>query len=131
MDKIYVVTSGDYSDYGIDAIFTSEELAQAFINGFKERSYQEFRIEEHKLNPYKNEIRKGYFAFFVRMQKDGVCKEVYKSDSAYGFNGGIDYGFDINNGMCCHVFAKDDKHAVKIANEKRIELIALNKWKQK
>lgn len=126
MDKIYVVTSGDYD--GICGIFNSEELAQAFIDGFEKRRYEEFSIEEHKLNPYKNEITKGFFAFFVKIQKDGVCVEVYKSDSAYGFNGGIDYDFDINNEMFCHVFAKDDKHAIKIANEKRTELIALNKW---
>ena len=131
MNKIYVVTSGDYSDYGIDAIFTSRELAQAFINAFKKRDYDEFRIEEFELNPYKTEIRKGYFAFFVRMQKDGKCTEVYKENSSYGFNGGIDYGFDVNKNMYCHVFAKDDKHAVKITNEKRTELIALDKWGNK
>ncbi len=31
--KIYVVTGGSYSDYHIEAVFTTKELAEAFVNG--------------------------------------------------------------------------------------------------
>jgi hypothetical protein len=30
--------------------------------------------------------------------------------------------------MCLHVLARDEQHAIKIANEKRTQLIAENKW---
>ena len=30
MSKIYVITSGNYSDYGIDAIFDNIEMAKKF-----------------------------------------------------------------------------------------------------
>jgi hypothetical protein len=30
--KIYIVTSGEYSDYSIDGVFSTEENAQAYVN---------------------------------------------------------------------------------------------------
>ena len=37
MEKnVYVVTSGRYSDYRISGIFTTRELAEAFINAINE-----------------------------------------------------------------------------------------------
>ncbi len=35
MDKVWIVTSGEYSDYGIEAVFSSEEEADRFIKGQK------------------------------------------------------------------------------------------------
>ena len=32
--KIYIVTSGEYSDYGIDAVFSSKELAKNTFDKF-------------------------------------------------------------------------------------------------
>lgn len=32
MDKVFIVTSGWYSDYQIDAVFSSEEMAKEYIN---------------------------------------------------------------------------------------------------
>ena len=31
MAKIYIVTSGEYSDYAIDAVFSTEEKAHEYI----------------------------------------------------------------------------------------------------
>lgn len=45
-DIIYIVTSGDYSDYSIDGVFDSRELAEIASN---ECQY-ETRIEEYYLN---------------------------------------------------------------------------------
>lgn len=127
-EEVFIVTSGDYSDYGIDAVFLTKDLAQRFIDSFDENQYTRFRIENHKLNPFKIELRKGYSAFFVRMDKQGNCKESYKYDTSFGFNSDKSYGFDIRDNIYNHVFAKDSIHAIKITNEKRAELIALDKW---
>ena len=46
--KIYIVTSGCYSDYGIDKVFSTEEKAISFINTIcKDNSYKDYIIEEH------------------------------------------------------------------------------------
>lgn len=51
MNIIYVVTSGEYSDYGIDAVFDTRELAEAFLASRAEL-YTIFQIEEYPINKY-------------------------------------------------------------------------------
>ena len=127
MDTIYIVTSGSYSDYGIRAVFDSKELAQKFIDKSSFDEYDPWGIEEYEINPNKDKIMNEYFYYFVRMEKNGNCKEVYKSRY---FDGkiGVVHGFDVHTAMCCNMYAKNDEHAIKIANEKRMEVLALNKW---
>ena len=49
---IYVVTSGIYSDYRIEAIFSNKEEAQHLANIITENSWNEGRIEEYPLDRY-------------------------------------------------------------------------------
>lgn len=46
LDKIYIVTAGDYSDYHIEAVFSTKEKAKEFVqhNGMK------YRIKEYALD---------------------------------------------------------------------------------
>jgi len=70
---IYVVTKGEYSDYGIRAIFTTHDLAQAYIdwrNGPDDEhtdldDYREdgFRIEEYEED---SEVTQDTGAFVAR-----------------------------------------------------------------
>jgi hypothetical protein len=129
MSKIFVVTSGEYSDYGIDAMFTSMELAQKFIDSFKAEGYSRFnKIEIYKLNPFEMELREGYNPYFLRMDKEGNAYDISIEDSAYGFEDPVENGFDIQGDMYIHCFAKDEAHAVKICNERRVQLIESDKW---
>lgn len=135
MEMIYVVTSGSYSDYGIDAIFSTKEMAQAFIDGIK-TPYEEMRIGEWELDPHLKDLKKGRKAYRVTMSKEGKVREVANESSTYILNR-VEYGFppgisfqDNKKIMNCSCFADDEKHAIKIVNEKRIQFIALNKWPQ-
>jgi len=51
MKNIYVVTSGSNlkADYSINAVFSSQELAQAYINNYG--SYRTFNMEIYEMNP--------------------------------------------------------------------------------
>ena len=130
-NELYVVTSGSYSDYGVDAIFDKKELAQAFIKSFSDGN--DFNdIEVYALNPFEPEIKQGLKAYFVRINKDGETDPVEHLDNAYGFNEGdmlqmlsFTHNKDRLNVRC---FAKDTDHAIKIANEKRAKIIALDRW---
>ena len=65
---IYIVTSGEYSDYGIRAIFSSKEKAETFIvYGTKIGmfSYSKPEIEEHTLDPYSEQIEKKLYPFIT------------------------------------------------------------------
>ena len=44
--KIYIVTSGEYSDYGIDAVFTTKEKAVDYV----EQNGTDYNIEEYNLD---------------------------------------------------------------------------------
>jgi hypothetical protein len=56
MPKIFVVTSGVYSDYGINAMFSTKELAEKYIDGqidHDPESYEkasDYNIEEWELD---------------------------------------------------------------------------------
>lgn len=132
MKKIYVVTAGDYSDYQICGVFSSEDIAKKYIDSFKRGenswSYNEMEIEEWNLDPLKKEIAKGYFPYFVRMAKNGDTSDVHIEDSDYGFDRGNSTGFDRDGNLYHHCFAKDSIHAIKITNELRARTIAENKW---
>lgn len=126
-DKIiYAVSSGCYSDYRIDALFDNIELAQKFINSFKEiRDFND--VEEYDLNPLENEIKNGYTPYFIRMDKIGNCTEIKAMDNTYNcFSDRV--GYCIKGEMYTHIWAKDEKHAIKICNERRINEISLNRF---
>lgn len=49
MAKVYVVTSGDYSDYCIDSIFSNREAAEkrcATWNGYDDPNIEEYELED-------------------------------------------------------------------------------------
>lgn len=124
MKTAYVCTEGTYSDYHICGVFDDKELAEKFCQCFG------CEIEEWSLNPFAVELKKGYWPYFVRMTKEGEVLEVGKRPLSYGLNRDVygELGFDISKHMYLFCMAKSDKHAVKIANEHRVSLIASNQW---
>ena len=48
--KIYVVTSGTYSNYGIDAVFTDPEKAKQYANLNSEREIEEYESDPVEIN---------------------------------------------------------------------------------
>ncbi len=131
---IYIVTSGSYSGYRIDGIFDDRILAERFKELWKCE-----RIEERELNPHAKGLRAGLQPIMIHMRRDGTSTvdAIYDSSSVYadeltltfpeyfyprlpdGSAPGILHG--------C-VFAEDESGAAKIANEKRVALIASGEW---
>ena len=130
LQAVFLVTRGDYSDYRVCAVFTEKALAEKYIDSFKGNSYyDDFRIENYTLNPYQYELKNDYKPFFLIMTKEGNCTEINVKDSYCGFKDeNIDVWFDIHKNMNISIFAKDERHAIKIANEKRVQLIVENRW---
>lgn len=70
MKIIYLVTEGEYSDYGIEAVFSTEELAQAYIDtreshkapdGKKYYGYCEYKIEQYPIDERVKETEQKVF----------------------------------------------------------------------
>ena len=124
--RIYVVTNGDYSDYHVCCICSTKEKAERAKLLYKASN----KYYEVILDDFKN-IPEGLLPFKVIMDKEGNSETEEVSISCFG-NGDVFKYYDETNTpkIGFNVFAKDEKHAVKIANEKRIQLIANNDWEK-
>ncbi|SDZ81979.1 hypothetical protein SAMN05192529_102126 [Arachidicoccus rhizosphaerae] len=138
--KIYIVTDGCYSDYSIRGVFTTKENAEKFIRAY---SFDEPSIEEYESDNLNEEIQNGNTCFVVFIDKDGNNAKAEKSNTDYGdyrdyvgkayidekkfFGNDYSHNARIRN----TVWAKDEKHAIKIANERRIRVLAEGRWNEK
>jgi hypothetical protein len=139
MKKIYAVSSGSYSDYRVDALFSSRKLAEEFMSLVNDNDYND--IEEYELDPpTANLIKRGYSVWRVHMLKDGTTERVERmgNDKYDVTNIGHSIwertkapayrGKGIPDILTSTVWAKTGKQAVKIVNEKRTQMIAEGKW---
>ena len=133
MKKVYVVTSGCYSDFGVDAIFSTEAKAQEYIDFEKARlSSTDFNdIAEYDLDIFQSEKYLGKKIYGFSMKKNGdidnAIEEVKYATITSMPRNEFKFG-NINDSMYIYVWASDETQAIKIANDKRIQLIAMNKW---
>lgn len=122
MKTIYVVTDGEYSDYHICGVFDNNDLANKFCDKFGGG------IEEWDLNPYTVELQNGYSAFCIHMNKEG--KVLTTREINMGCEANLDEHF-IAAGriLVSFCFARNEDHAIKITNERRTSILALDRWK--
>lgn len=118
--KVFVVTQGDYSDYHILAVFSTREKAEEYAQA------REAEIEEFELDAMPTTGELGLAWYYVSMDRDGdthwvACLKDNQFNNAPRTELGV-------NRMSVHVAAKSKEHAVKIANERRVQLIASGEW---
>ena len=142
MSTIYAVSSGDYSDYRVVAVFSTRAKAGAFIAAIPDSEWNE--IEVYELDPDTADlIKDGYALWRVLMLRDGTVESIEKSNLGRYCYSVTNCRFEIwrrsqapayrGKGIPdCLVgtaMAKSAEHAIKIVNEKRTQLIASNRWK--
>ena len=124
MSEVFVVMSGSYSDYRLEAVFDSLELATNFTGPHPD----EF---DYTIIPVTvNELVGGWHYWWVYYNKptdDWTCKRA-SMDEQYVFNrkdlnkvmvsGGTDYSITVK--------ATKSDDALKIGNEKIMQFIAIN-----
>jgi len=135
---VYLVTQGEYSDRHVLAVFSTEEKAQKFIEMCNEK-YDSARknaedyyltncwiwavnskIESFELDALADGPRQGLFSYEVWMDMNGDVREVELKLGTPSNRHEIH-----NDTMTLWVQARDEQHAVKIANERRAQWIAL------
>lgn len=142
-EKIYIVTNGCYSDYSIRAVFKDLNLAHAFM----EQHYPNGDVEEHFIQT-ELEHDENLRQYYVRMKKNGDVVHLHivalgpmiENDRQY-ITRTTDFKFNPKNGdfkwktvytdeYIFNVLTDKGKEgAIKIANERRAQLIANNQWK--
>ena len=127
MSSVWVVEGGEYSDYHVIGIFSSKQNADRVAAMHPKVSYSETEVNEWDLDPCVDKVNKGLHVFDITMEPNGDtrkcepddwtdCTELYVRGAGW-------YGGPCVQGR---VWAKDKKHAVKIANEFRAQAIANN-----
>ena len=122
-EVIWVVDSGEYSDYGVGAIFTEEKLAKDWVEvrGLKGRDY---RVGEWELNPTVYKIPVGFIPYQASIRIDGKisileAREDYQDNPLImGTHKAMNRRFAKSDyGVSCYFMARDKAHATKIASE--------------
>lgn len=123
MGKVYLVTEGWYSDYHICGVFSSEEKAKEAMALLSDGEMEEFELDPVSPHP------PGMTFWFVEMQRDGAACEARRisvsladktAEESAPLSGGKSWRFTM--------WARDREHAVKIANERRIQMLASGEW---
>jgi len=115
-NKVYVVTSGDYSDYEIDSIFSSREKAEEYINHSTNMGLN--GIDEWVLDEKKPDKREKIFSVIsdfdeIDFHVSGRYYPIeYKDLMQYnsGWYGGCN--------ICFYIYTDTRERAIKIASER-------------
>lgn len=127
--KVYLATRGSYSDYSIEAIFSSKRKANTFIKYFPSGEWND--IEEYELDPTDWEIvKKNIPLWDVIIEKEtGNISSI--EERTYNYyeiqNPPVNVIWHCHNlgsmDLRTYVFAKTKEKAIKIANERRTGFI--------
>ena len=82
MSKVFIVTSGESSDYGIDRVFTTEEKAKEWVDVITSMYDGSYNIEPYELDAPIPE-RKEYLFFEAYIKDDVIVRsnfEFYLAD---------------------------------------------------
>lgn len=134
--SVWVVESGEYSDYRVVGVFSSKENAQQIADAIDDDA----TVAEWSLNPAVHELRQGFTPYLVDMREDGTVErcELW-GISGYELAGYVRMWRRTRAPAFCNqpdkpdvlqalIWAKDDQHAVKITNEHRTRMIASGEW---
>ena len=119
--KVYVVTDGNYSDFHICAISSTPEKGEEARRLLRADSIDEWEVDNLPEHP------KDCLYWRVRMWRDGNDTTVFPSGPP-SMPDERDVLVCRDNSRFYFVWARDEEHAIKIVNEKRVQAIADGSW---
>lgn len=119
--KIYVLTSGEYSDYHIITATTDYELAKQIKEKFERQD--SIWSDEVNIEVYENAEVFMRQCWFLRFDKSGNVIESSNDCSEYSYTE-LRYGLDVKGNYYVNLIADDLESAIKIGAEKRTMFLA-------
>ena len=136
MNKVFIVTSGEYSDYGIDRVFSTEEKAKEWVDVITSMYDGNYNIEQYELDAPIPE-RKEYLLFEAYIENNTIIKsdfEFYFADepSEIKFFRQINGSYDIVGIGTIHIRQGESiesakERAVKVVQDEFYQWLMLNK----
>lgn len=128
MNEVYVVTSGDYSDYHIDEIFSSNEDALEYQKMFPYCTITCWKLADISSVKQKLKDNKIIPVIIIEMDWEGNVLSYERhteewdiTDTSVYHNGGV---FGKSFVTTIRMYVENKEKAIKIANERRIALKA-------
>lgn len=134
MKQLFIVTSGEYSDYSIIACFSTEKKAKDFMKYFSGLSkWNSPRVEVYGLDPpITEQVKKGYTVYRIIMLRDGGIESIKDEGPDDLYRGSHYYVWfrktTLSDVIVVNACAKTREQAIKIANDFRAQSIAQNEW---
>lgn len=141
--RVWLIEEGSYSDYHVVGVFSSRQAAEMVLEKIKGYGYDEPEIVEWAMDPGVEEIRAGLRPHHVCMRlDDGFVESANETDwSSYDIGGRVTLWErtkagayqgkpGVTDAVTGTVFARDIAHAVKIVNEKRVQILAARPTEQ-
>lgn len=135
--KVYIVTSGEYSGYGIEAAFSTPELAYGYLATLNYPA----QVEHYELDIAPEAgVPEHLTAYIVTMDDDGNNGQAKPPDDGEPWQRGLQATWHEpanrnrrlrRNRFSTYVVARDEQHALKIANEQRVKLIWSGEWENR
>lgn len=121
LKKVYVITEGAYSDYHICAVAATKEIAEKLRKIYSDKySWADARIEEYDLNETRDDVRVFYDVTFEDDRVSACFNEYGEKESIQFYKGNKSQ----SDRLIVCVRARDEDHAVKIAQDRRAEYLA-------
>lgn len=127
--KVYVITSGEYSDYHICAVALDHKKAEMLKEKFDRDNYTGATIEEYDTEEYEG-VMNGKSVYRIFFNASGDCDEIMDC-SEEGLNCyHLQWSKEEPNYIPCtgrcivYVLADSEKAAIKIAAERRAKYLA-------
>jgi hypothetical protein len=142
--KVYIVMHGSYDDTYVGAVFTDRTKAGEYMTHYQ-GSLEEWETDV----PYRT-LPPGMGIFYIHMKRNGdiaICRHIFPRDpsdlskldmlarvavlsSVTSWHGpNVRVSSSVSNPLLIGYFlARDEKHAIEVANEKRVQLIAGGAW---
>lgn len=123
MAKIFIVTAGEYSDYGICQVFSTREKAEQYID----TKDDDFRIEEFELDePF--EVENKIFAVTLRFEDKKVVRtsiiDYSNLEDCIEFDEGSSYDSVRRPNITFFIKSDSKERAIKVASERFGAVIA-------
>ncbi len=125
MTKVWIVTSGEYSDYEIEAVFSTKGLAEDYIQKMNGAG---LGSSYNDIEGWELDLPIPPIGWHVYMSSDGGTSSTWLSKLREGESGF--QGFDLYSPphLLWIVKTLDRERAIKVVNEKRVQILALNIW---
>lgn len=115
--KVYVITKGSYSDYSIYGVSLDKQKAEVLRKYFSDK-YDEGMIEEYDTDLFEP-LYTGKKPYEIYYCNNGTRHCYLMTYDMYAFNSKICK--DRAGGYTVNVWAEDEEHALKIADDKLAE----------